>query len=421
MRKQLIFISLMFLTIQGFSQEKLNKISVNPIQLFGFNITNFEYERGFNDGKLGVSFFYGNTGNATRKVGDYNMNLSEQNVSVKGYLKPINQKNNFDSLQTVKDSTDETKKAIRYSDQQLEIFLDSIGKLPSKPLIDKVSFMTDSIFENQQQLDISVKGSDFEKLKQGCKVKHLDINTVKAIFGDIKIDSAYLKDGIIPLTFVSFDKNKNDFKEFAVCPDYADAGWSCEMYFFSGKKIIAKHNINHRYGLELKHYKDNDGRTVVYYKENYQSGSGIWWFNFYFYKYYDNKLIPILNELENVNLQFPWSIRVLWLESTIQKINPLTLKMVYYQAFSDSAESPKYINDSTLVQYTWDEKTKALVGNYEKSKISKAQIMTYYLEENELLFINAYYKTLKANLHDKILRQSTLNYLNEVKNHYDNN
>lgn len=332
----------------------------------------------------------------------------------------MHQKNDSDSLQALKDSTNENKKSVQYSDQQLEIYLDSIGKLPSRPLMEKVSFMTDSIFKNQQQLDISVKGSDFDRLKQGCKVEQLDIKTVKSIFGDIKIDGAYLKDGIIPLTFVSFDKNENDFKEFAVCPGYADAGWSCEMYFFSGNKIIAKHNINHRYGLELKHYKDIDGKTVIYYKENYQSGSGIWWFNFYFYKYYDNKLIPILNELENGNLQFPWSIRVLWLESTIQKTNPLTLKMVYYQSYSDSVESPKYLNDSTIVQYTWDEKTSTLLGNYEKSKISKAQIMTYYLEDNELLFINAYNELLKNNLKDKRFRKSTLNYLNEVKNHYDN-
>ena len=45
--------------------------------------------------------------------------------------------------------------------------------------------------------------------------------------------------------------------------------------------------------------------------------------------------------------------------------------MVYYQTFSDSEESPKFINDSTIVQYTWDEKTKTLVGNYENQKSVK--------------------------------------------------
>lgn len=331
-----------------------------------------------------------------------------------------NNTEHLDSLETSKNSNNEDKKSIQYSDQELECFLDSIGNLPSKPLMDKVSFRSDSIFKNQQQLDISINEPDFAKLKIGCKEGYLDIKTANAIFGDIKIDSIYLNDGSIPLTYVSFDKKKEEFKEFAICPDYADAGWSCVMYFFSGNKIIAKHIINHRYGLELEHYKDTDGKTVIYYKENFGSGSGIWWFNFYFYKYYNNKLVPILNEIQNGNLQYGWSYRTVWLESTIQKTNPLTIKMVYYQELPDTSESGKsFINDSTIVQYVWDENTKALVGNYEKSKISKAQILTYYLENNELLFINTYHKTLKANLTNKLIRYSILNYLNEVKNHID--
>jgi hypothetical protein len=91
MRKHFILLVLTFIGMQGFSQEKLNKLSVNPIQLFGFNITNFEYERGFNEGKLGVSFFYGTSGMANRKTGDYDMYVSEQNVAVKGYLNNISQ------------------------------------------------------------------------------------------------------------------------------------------------------------------------------------------------------------------------------------------------------------------------------------------------------------------------------------------
>lgn len=91
MRKLFILVVLTCLGIQGFSQGKLNKISVNPIQLFGFNITNLEYERGFNEGKLGVSFFYGTTGRATRKIGGYTLFVAEQNVNVKGYTNSISQ------------------------------------------------------------------------------------------------------------------------------------------------------------------------------------------------------------------------------------------------------------------------------------------------------------------------------------------
>lgn len=318
------------------------------------------------------------------------------------------------------DSTDKSKKSIQYSDYQLEKYLDSIGNLPSGPLMEKVSLMVDSIFKNQQQLDIVVEASDFEKLKQGCNAEQLDVKTVKAIFGDIHIDERFIEKGVVPLTFFSFDENKNNFKEFAVCPGYADATWNCDVYFFSGNKMIAKHHIYHRFGLELEHYKDIDGKTIVYYKESLLNGTGTWWYNFYFYKYYDNKLIPILNELQNANLQIPWSVRLYWFQSTVQNTHPLTLKMVYNQAYTDSLDAPYYIDDSTFVQYRWDEETKRLIGDYEKSKISKAQIMSYYLEDNELLFINAYNELIKKNLKDSTFRQSTLNYLNFIKNYYEN-
>lgn len=77
------------LAFQAFSQERLNKISANPIQLFGYNRLNLEYERGFNEGKLGISFYYGKTGNSARLVDGYRSYLSEQNFAVKFYPKSM--------------------------------------------------------------------------------------------------------------------------------------------------------------------------------------------------------------------------------------------------------------------------------------------------------------------------------------------
>lgn len=319
------------------------------------------------------------------------------------------------------DTTETENREIHYTDQQLESFLDSIGSLSASFWADSVAFVADSVFKNQLQIDKVMSQTDFTKLKRVVKEEEIfrtiDLKIAKNIFGEIEeVDSSFIADGKIPITFFSFDKRKEDFNQYAICLGYPDLSGSCVLYFFKGNKIIAKHNIFHRYGLEIDHYKDLDGRTIIYYKENFGSGTGIWQFNFYFYKFYDDKLIPILNELQNGNLNGWGSRRGFWLNSSITNTTPLTLKMVYYQEFYDTTESiSKIVDDSTFVQYTWDEKTRTLLGNYDKSKINKFQTLTYYLADNELLFINTYYSTLKDCLKDKTKRNIVLNYLNEIK------
>ncbi|MDN5285804.1 MAG: hypothetical protein JWR38_2078 [Mucilaginibacter sp.] len=320
--------------------------------------------------------------------------------------------------------SDKNNKKIQYSDQQLEMFLDSTGKLPTQPLVDKTSFGADSVFKSQQQMDKPISPNDFNRLKLAIRSSKIDVKTAKSIFGNFEVDSTYVNEGILPVELFSFDKNKNEFNEYAICLGDHGRSWNDGLYFLKSNIIISKHNAYNRYGLDLTHYKDVDGKTVVYYKEGFDSGSGIWWNNFFFYKYDGNKLIPILNELENGNMQGFWGFRILWLESSIQKTNPLTIKMVYYDQLPDTSKAdygPRIVDDSTTVRYIWDERSKTLQGQYTQSKISKAQILSYYLNENDLLFINTYYKTLKSSLQDKAKRKGTLVYLNNVKNYYHKN
>ncbi|NMH27305.1 hypothetical protein [Flavobacterium silvaticum] len=329
------------------------------------------------------------------------------------------------SIKAEKTETDR-KKDIRYSDSQLEKFLDSVGGLPASDLIQKASFKADSTFKNQIQPQKTIAQSDFLKLKKAIQVKgtekFLDLKSAKNIFGKIQDDSSYIVNGKIPITVFSFDKSTTDLNEYAICPTYPDAGWNCRIYFFKQNKIVAEHNIEHHYGLELEHYKDADGKTIIYYKQNFGTGTGIWQYNFYFYKYYDDQLIPILNVLENGNLQRPWGLRMYWLETFVKKTSPLTLKMVYYQELYDSiGNEARIIDDSTFVRYSWNENSKTLVGDYEKSDITEPQTVSYYLSDNELVFINSYHSTLKACLKDKSKRKLTLDYLNQVKNHYRKN
>ena len=87
--KTFLFSLLFILTVNLFAQQKLNKLSVNPIQLFGYNRLNVEYERGFSEGKYGISLYMGCTGNSTRKIhGQYSW-LSEQNAAIRFYSKSM--------------------------------------------------------------------------------------------------------------------------------------------------------------------------------------------------------------------------------------------------------------------------------------------------------------------------------------------
>ena len=347
--------------------------------------------------------------------------------------KTNNKKTNLDSSVISKPVNKIERKSTQYSDQQLETFLDSIGQLPTQPLADTTAFEADSIFKNQLQLDSVISLKDFNILKYAARKGVIAVNTARRIFGNNDIDSncneesifLTYKKGLIPVVYFPFDKKK-DFNEFAICIGDPEHCGNAYLYFFKANRIIARHNGYNRDGLELKHYKDMDGKTVVYYSEEFDRGSGIWWFNFFFYKYDGNKLMPILNELENGNLQqpSPWGFRTLWLESFVQKTNPLIIKMVYYGQFPDTTKAgvgTRIIDDSTSVQYIWNEQSKTLEGQYGKSKISKAQVLSYYLGKNDFLFINSYYKTLKSSLLDTAKRKSTLNYLNEVRNYYNNN
>jgi hypothetical protein len=90
MQMKTYFFSLFFIvTVNLFAQQKLNKLSVNPIQLFGYNRLNMEYERGFSEGKYGICFYMGRTGYASRQIhGQYSW-LSEQNVALKLYSKSM--------------------------------------------------------------------------------------------------------------------------------------------------------------------------------------------------------------------------------------------------------------------------------------------------------------------------------------------
>jgi len=317
---------------------------------------------------------------------------------------------------------------IIYTEKQLEDFLDSVGNLSTQPLVSKSLFLADSVFTHQTQINKILSAKSFNVLKTAALKGSMNIAIAKEIFVDEKIDSickninTSLEHGKnIPIIFYSFDKEKTSFDEYVICLGDPTHCSNAYLYFFKKNKIISKHYGYNRYGIDLAYYQDIDGKTVVYYRQEFVSGSGNWWHQYFFYKFNGDILLPVLNELQNGNIASgAIGNRVLWLESFVQKTNPLTIKMVYNDQLPDTTKDdfgPMFINDSTLVEYTWDKRSKKLIGQYKKSKLSQAQVLSYNLEDNDILFINTHYKKLMVSLADKSKRNITLKYLNFVKNH----
>lgn len=309
---------------------------------------------------------------------------------------------------------------ISRTEKELEFYLDSIAALPIQPLMEKASYFSDSVFSSFTRINKTLSESDFSALKKA--IEKGDINYSKAVdlFGQINLGSRYIKNNRVPITFYSFDDGENDFNEFAVIPGYPDVAGECDLFFFKHNVILNKHAINHGDELILEHYKDADGNKVVYYVYEFIDGSGLWWFNFFFHKYYGSDLIPVLNHLQSGNVQSFWGSRTRSLDSEIESTNPLAMKMVFEQSFVGSFERPCFVCDSTVITFDWNEASKSFVGNYEDSKLSQAQILTYNLDDNDLLFLNAYHSLLKLKLKDTISRNGILQYLNDVKSEHDN-
>ncbi len=306
---------------------------------------------------------------------------------------------------------DENARPMSYSEKQLESFLDSVGRLPIEPMVKKARHYSDSIFYSRQNMAVKLSASDYQTLLKEAKKGLINERLVRQFHTDY--DSSEMYEGKLYASFHPFDKNENQPDQFAICFEVPAMTSEGDVYFFSKNQCIAKHHIYHRYGLELDYYQDEEGKTVIYYKENFVSGTGIWWWDYYFYRYEDGKLLPVLSELQNGNLSMIPAYRSKWLESTIVDTKPLTLKMVYYL----SGENGAYIiNDSTNVQYHWDVKTKMLKGDFEHSKLSQNQILAYNLGTgNDLFFISAHYKKLKQLMKDKAKRRLVLYFLNEAK------
>lgn len=302
----------------------------------------------------------------------------------------------------------------QYSETELISFLDSIGKLNPDSWAATAAFYPDSVFRSQQKLNIFIADSDFELLKKQTSKDQINKDLFTKILPGEPIDTSFKDQGFLSVIIHSFSKKK--YEKFAL--EINTGGWESTVYFFDKNRIVAKHQIFHRYGLTIEHFDNEAGATVIYYRQNFESGTGIWWWNYNFFMYVDQTLIPVLNTLENANLQYPWSVRSFMYETAILKTNPLTFRAVYYNELHDTTtnDAVSLLDDSADYSFNWDSGRMEYTADFSKSTLNNNKILSYYLVSNEWLYINSNYDLLKAALNDKQKRSSVLVYLNEVKN-----
>jgi len=302
----------------------------------------------------------------------------------------------------------------RASEHDLNNFLDSIYNLKDTQPNSNPMYFEDSIFHSRVNMSLLINDKDFEALKIGAKKGKLDISLATKIFR-YPMDSAYISENYVRIIFFPFNRN-NTFNEFAICIGGPAFDVENDVYFFKKNKVVAFHHIYHRYGLGIESFKDADNRTTIYYSENFGGGTGPSQFNFFFYKYFDNKLVPVLN-IPYSSMRDVFDGLTYDLQSEILKTSPLTLHYFYTQELTDTTNTTvTLVNDSAIVQFLWDEKKLTYTSKY-NPKFSYRNLMSYIDYDNPYI-IKSYYRFFKTILagKDTTKKNIVLIYLDNIRN-----
>lgn len=326
------------------------------------------------------------------------------------------------SLSLIACHSNKTKEIV-YSEHEKELIalLDSIGGLDKDKLVEKILLEPDSVLNSQTDLNITLSDKDFDLLKKAVAKKQISTTDAKRIFPDFKRPKNFLEEENF-IELYSFDDDTTAFQQFAVVLN--DFGMTeNEIYFFQGKKLIAKHHVDYRYTLHLEHFKDENGKTVIYYPVNFMNGTDIWWFQSNFYRYENEKLTPVLTELSISNFVPSFSIRSFELEAQVVNTNPLKMKFIYHSKFDYKTEWKKFVSSLTTVTYKLDNQTSKYVADFSNTDLDKYKLLSFSLADNDLLFVSAYHVELKEWLtgKDPIKRKVIFDFLKELRKRINEN
>jgi hypothetical protein len=251
-----------------------------------------------------------------------------------------------------------------------------------------------------------------EQLKKAIKTDKMDRKLAKMLFKETKMLDEIFDEGIFSFVSYPFDSQPDAFNEFAISVGSSGEPGN-DVYFFKDKRLAAVHMVYHKYGLELAHYKDETGHTVIYYKENMLSGTAMSWNEYCFFRYEAMGTLRAIGRFTADAFIDPGytSARTRGLDVTVAKTQPLTLKMIFEISLTDKEGIPSLLKDSVLVLCPYIEKLGYHEPDYKKAGVTRAQLASYAPESSGILFLAAYHSLLRQKLADPVQRPIILRYI----------
>jgi hypothetical protein len=330
-------------------------------------------------------------------------------------------------------ASEETQEEIRYTEPELEDWLDELGRQNTAQLVKQIENQPDADAQKRQVFNRKISAKVWREFKEESEYypssslcsdtsdsaggSELSFNLAQKMLGKKEWVTVKTEE-ISAVCFFSLNPQK-PFDEF-----YLRLGSSYgAFYFFKKDRLLVKLRPKSHYGIDPEFWQDGEGKTVVWFDVNYTHGTGIWWNQRFFYKYDGLSFIPVLNLPQDVNQNGIWGFRNMRFESKILRTNPLEIEMQYRQSLGipEADEDTNLVSGTTTIQYVWDKQAKKYRGNYDAASITEAQMLSYPLdngEAGERLFIHAHYARLKALLANPEKRKMVLAYLQNVKAYY---